>query len=145
MTKRHKMKKIVLLGLVLLLSFSCSKKEEVKFEAFSPEAFAYDIGDSWEVNATVNVKGFVKKEIGEEFSASFDYSVDLAGPDSLFIESVYVDSKEVTSDELMDVQLEAQFELDYNSPEGKYSVTFNITDNNSGNTASTEIELELKK
>jgi len=42
------------------------KKEEVKFEAFSPEAFAYDIGNSWEVNATVNVKGFTKNEVGDD-------------------------------------------------------------------------------
>jgi len=122
-----------------------SNKEEVKFEAFSPEAFAYDIGDSWEVNATVNVKGFVRKEAGDELSASLDYSVDLIGPDSLEVESIFIDSKEVTSSELIDVQLEAQFELDYNSPEGLFKITFNVTDNNSGETTSAESQFELKK
>lgn len=131
--------------MLILVSISCSKKEEVKFEAFSPEAFAYDIGDSWEVNATVNVKGFVKKEIGDELSASFDYSVDLIGPDSLQVDGIFADTKEVESDEIIDVQLEAQFELDYDSPEGQYQIRFNIVDNNSGQTTSAQSEFELKK
>ena len=139
------MKKILFVSMLILVSISCSKKEEVKFEAFSPEAFAYDIGDSWEVNATVNVKGFVKKEIGDELSASFDYSVDLIGPDSLQVDGIFADTKEVESDEIIDVQLEAQFELDYDSPEGQYQIRFNIVDNNSGQTTSAQSEFELKK
>lgn len=140
-----KMRKILLIIVVCIITISCSNKEEIKFEAFSPEAFAYDIGDSWEVNATINVKGFLKKEVGEDFSASLDYSVDLIGPDSLEIENIFIDSKEATSSELVDVQLEAQFELDYNSPEGLYKIIFNVTDNNSGDLASAQAEFELKK
>lgn len=139
------MKDIITLFLMAFLTISCSKKEEVKFEAFSPEAFAYDIGDNWEVNATVNVKGFVKKEVGEELSASLNFSVDLTGPDSLTIKNIFVDSKEVSDDEIIDVQLESQFELDYNSAEGLYKITFNITDNNSGKVTSAETKFELKK
>ena len=139
------MNKILFVFFLILISISCSKKEEVKFEAFSPEAFAYDIGDSWEVNATVNVKGFHKIEAGDELSASFDYVVDLIGPDSVQVKDIFDDTKDVTSDELIDVQLEAQFELDYNSPEGLYTITFNITDNNSGDVTSTSTEFELKK
>jgi hypothetical protein len=139
------MKKIVLLGLVLLLSFSCSKKEEVKFEAFSPEAFAYDIGDSWEINATVNVKGFEKKEVGDELSTSLDYSVDLLDANGVLTKDIFIDSKEVTSKELIDVQLEAQFEIDYSSPDGIYKIVFNITDKYSGEIVSAETEFELKK
>jgi len=139
------MNKVLYIFLTILITLSCSKKEEVKFEAFSPEAFAYDIGDSWEVNATVNVKGFVRKEVGEELSASLDYSVDLSGPDSIEVESIFMDSKDVTSGELIDIQLEAQFELDYNSPEGLYQITFNITDNNSGEKTSAQTKFELKK
>ena len=139
------MKILTILFLLALLSLSCSKKEEVKFEAFSPEAFAYDIGDSWEINATVNVKGFVKKEVGEELSASLEFTVDMIGPDSLEIKNIFDDSKNVTSGELIDVQLEAQFELDYNSPEGLYKITFNVTDINSEEVTSAEAEFELKK
>ena len=144
-TESNFMKILTILFLLALLSLSCSKKEEVKFEAFSPEAFAYDIGDSWEINATVNVKGFVKKEVGEELSASLEFTVDMTGPDSLEIKNIFSDSKDVTSGELIDVQLEAQFELDYNSPEGLYKITFNVTDKNSGKVTSAEAEFELKK
>ncbi len=77
------MKKLTSALIFLLVFASCSKKEEVKFEAFSPEAFAYDIGDSWEINATVNVKGFVKKEVGDELSTSLGFSVDLIDPDGV--------------------------------------------------------------
>ena len=139
------MKNILLIALVYIIVASCSKKEEVKFEAFSPEAFAYDIGDAWEINATVNVKGFVKKEVGVEFLASFDFTVDMIGPDSLSVTNIFSDSKEMTSSELIDTQLEAQFELDYNSPEGLYKITFNVTDINSGEVTSAQAEFELKK
>jgi len=139
------MNKVLYLYFIIFFVISCSKQDEVKFETFSPEAFAYDIGDSWEVNATVNVKGFEKIEAGDELSASFDYTVDLIGPDSLEVQSIYTDSKEVKSNELIDIQLEAQFELDYNSPEGLYKITFNITDNNSSKVTSISTDFELKK
>jgi len=140
-----KMKKILLIFAISLVVVSCSKKEAVKFEAFSPEAFAYDIGDTWEINATVNVKGFVKKEVGDEPSASFDLSVDMISPDSIVIKNIFSDSKEVSSKELIDVQLEAQFELDYNSLDGLYKLRFNITDKNSGEITTAQAEFELKK
>lgn len=137
--------KFTLTLLFLLVIVSCSKKEEVKFEAFSPEAFAYDIGDSWEINATVNVKGFVKKEVGDELSTSIDFRVDLLDPNGVLTKDVFIDSKDVTSKELIDVQLEAQFELNYNSPDGLYKIIFNITDNYSGKVLSAETEFELKR
>lgn len=139
------MNKAFYILLLILLTISCSKKEEVKFEAFSPEAFAYDIGDSWEINATVNVKGYEKKEVGDELSTSLDFSVDIIDPDGIEIKDIFIDSKDVTSKELIDVQLEAQFEFDYNSPDGLYKIIFNITDNYSGEIVSAEAEFELKK
>ena len=137
--------KYILVIIILIALISCGKKEEVKFEAFSPEAFAYDIGDSWEINATVNVKGFVKKEVGDELSASLGFSVDLINPDGADTVDVFIDTKEVTSKELIDVQLEAQFELGYDSPEGLYKIIFHIADKYSGEIAKSEAEFELKK
>ena len=139
------MNKVLYIFFFILITISCSKKEEVKFEAFSPEAFAYDIGDSWEINATVNVKGFEKKEVGDELSASLGFSVDVIDPDGTETLDVFFDSKEVTSIELIDVQLEAQFELDYNSPDGLYKIIFHITDKYSGEIVTAEAEFELKK
>ena len=139
------MKLILTTIIIIFLLISCGKKEEVKFEAFSPEAFAYDIGDSWEINATVNVKGFEKKEVGDELSTSLGFSVDVIDPDGAETLDIFFNSKEVTSKELIDVQLEAQFELDYNSPDGLYKIIFHITDKYSGEIVTAEAEFELKK
>ena len=139
------MNRIFYVFFLTLAVIACSKKEEVKFEAFSPEAFAYDIGDGWEVNATVNIKGFTKNEVGDDLSAALEYTVDLVGPDSLDIKNIFADSKEITSEELMDVQLEAQFELDYENPEGIYTLQFNVIDIMSGEVTSAKAEFELKK
>jgi hypothetical protein len=139
------MKKVLSLILLTLIIFACNKKEEEEFEAFSPEAFAYDIGDAWEINATVNVKGFVKREVGDELSASVEFTVDMIGPDSLKITNIFSDSKDITSSDLTDIPIEAQFELDYNSPEGLYKITFNVIDLNSGEVTSAQSEFELKK
>jgi len=137
--------KIIISSIILFFFIiSCGKKEEVKFEAFSPEAFAYDIGDSWEINATVNVKGFEKKEVGDELSTSLGFSVDVIDPDGAETLDVFFDSKEVTSKELIDVQLEAQFELDYNSPDGLYKIVFHITDKYSGEIVTADAEFELE-
>jgi hypothetical protein len=139
------MNKSVYILLLISLTISCSKKEEVKFEAFSPEAFAYDIGDSWEINATVNARGFVKKEVGEDLSTSLGFSVDIIDPDGVETKDIFIDTKELTSKELIDVQLEAQFELDYTSPDGLYKIVFHITDKYSGDTVSADAEFELKR
>lgn len=139
------MKKILFVCIVLLITFSCSKKEEEKFEAFSPEAFAYDIGDEWEINATVYVKGFAKKEVDDELSASLGFSVDIVNPAGAETQDKFSDTKEITRKELVDVQLEAQFELDYDSPDGLYKIIFHIKDKYSGEITEAETIFELKK
>ncbi len=121
----------------------CSK-EEVKLEAFSPEAFAYDIGDTWEVNAQVNVKGFNENEIEDTFYASITYSVDLILPDDKKIGNIFNNTEEVTKEEeIIDVQLEVQFELDSNYTDGKYKLLFNIRDNFSEQTTEASVEFDL--
>ena len=139
------MMKQILIFSILIVVFSCSKKEEVKFEAFSPEAFAYDIGDSWEVNATINVRGFEKVERDDENFVSLSYSIDLINPDGDSTKNIFSDLKEVTEKEINDVQLEAQFELDKTSVQGKYNLLFKIKDNKSGKTTSAEAEFELEE
>ena len=139
------MKNLFLLTSILLLLISCSKKEEVKFEAFSPEAFAYDIGDGWEVNATINVKGFEQEERDDESFASLSYSIDLINPEDDSTKNIFSNSKEVNEKEINDVQLEAQFELADTFVLGKYKLLFNIKDNNSGKTTSAETDFELEE
>lgn len=139
------MNKALCIFILIFVTISCSKKEEVKFEAFSPEAFAYDIGDSWEVNATVNVRGFTKLEKNDEFSVSLSYSVDLIKPDGEVTKDIFSNVKEVNEKEINDVQLEAQFDLDKTYAQGKYKVAFSIKDNNSDKTTSAEAEFELEE
>ena len=139
------MNKALCIFILIFVTISCSKKEEVKFEAFSPEAFAYDIGDSWEVNATVNVRGFTKLEKNDEFSVSLSYSVDLIKPDGEVTKDIFSNVKEVNEKEINDVQLEAQFDLDKTYVQGKYKVAFSIKDNNSDKTTSAEAEFELEE
>ena len=102
---------IPMIFITFLLS-GCNK-EEVKFEAFSPQSFAFDIGDRWEVNALVNVRGFAQKEADGIFSASIKFSVDLITPSGKTITNIFEDSKETKQEEeIMDIPLEVQFELD---------------------------------
>lgn len=141
------MKKLISLILTLLLITSCGKKEE-KFEAFSTEAFAYDLGGSWEVNATVRIKGFnqiIDKETGN-YASTISLIVDLVKPDSSVEAGKFSHVHTETSKEkISDVGLEAQFVLDSTYQEGIYKIVFHIKDANSDNQTSIETNLDLTK
>ncbi len=139
------MKKLLLILFLFFVTISCGNKEEIKFEAFSPEAFAYDIGEAWEVNATVNVRGFEKTLKGDNITGSLSYNVDMISPDGDVIKNIYTDLKELTEEELNYMQLEVQFELDTTYREGSYQLVFNIVDNNSGDSTKSSVEFELSE
>ena len=139
------MKKIFFVLVSLLIIISCSKKD-VKFEAFSAEAFAFDIGDGTaEVNATVRIKGFTQTEKDDIYKAAVAYDVDLIKPDSSKSKSVF---KFVQNDEgqepISDIALEAQFSLDSSYTEGTYTLVFNITDKNSENKTEAKVNFDLQ-
>jgi len=139
------MKKIFLVIISLFMVISCSKKD-VKFEAFSAEAFAFDIGDGTaEVNATVRIKGFTQTEKDDIYKAAVAYDVDLIKPDSSISKSVF---KFVQNDEgqepISDIALEAQFSLDSSCTEGTYTLVFNITDKNSENKTEAKVNFDLQ-
>jgi len=139
------MKKIIFVFATLLILLSCSK-QNVKFEAFSAEAVAFDIGDGTaEVNATVRVKGFTQTEKNDNYKASVGYVVDLLKPDSTIRKSVF---KFVQNDEkrepIADVALEAQFSLDSTYKAGTYTLIFNIDDKNSENKIEAKVNFDLQ-
>jgi hypothetical protein len=139
------MKKVFFLIVGLFVITACSKKE-VPFEVFSPEAFAFDLGESWEVNASARVKGFTQLEKDGTYKASIKFSVGIVKPDGHKIESVFNDEKTETKNEvIMDLPLEAQFELDSTFVSGEYKLIFIAEDNNSDNRASAEISVQLNK
>ena len=138
------MQKLIVMFSILLVLSACSKKEEVNFEVFSPEAFAYDLGSIFEVNATANVKGFKYNNLDESYFVSIDYSVDIISPSGEEFTSVFENVQEGSSDELLnDLQLEAQFELDTSFAKGKYTLMFNVKDNIGGQTSKAKAEFEL--
>lgn len=123
---------------------ACSKKD-VKFEAFSAEAFAFDLGDGTaEVNATVRVKGFTQTEKDNNYKAEVAYDVDLIKPDSTVTKSVF---KFVQNDKgnepIADIALEAQFPLDSTYKAGTYTLVFNIADKNSENKIESKVNFDL--
>jgi len=139
------MKKIIFVFAAFLILISCSK-QNVKFEAFSAEAVAFDIGDGTaEVNATVRVKGFTQTEKNDNYKASVGYVVDLLKPDSTIRKSVF---KFVQNDEkrepIADVALEAQFSLDSTYKAGTYTLIFNIDDKNSENKIEAKVNFDLQ-
>jgi hypothetical protein len=131
--------------LSILLIAGCGSKGTDKLQAFSGEAFAYDLGDGWDVNASVRVKGFSQKEANSSFTSNITYTVDLITPTGekkakLYTGTANQDSKE----KLADIPLEAQFELDSTYTAGEYKVVFNISDELGNQKISIEKRLELE-
>lgn len=143
------MKKLIAFALVILLIFSACKKEEpLNLEAFSPQGFAFDLGDVWEVNATVRVKGFQQNRNDEtkEFTASVFYQVDLEEPNGEVRENIFRFLKEVNNHErLLDIGLESQFELSSDYEEGIYRLNYYIKDELSGMETRAVVDVELTK
>jgi hypothetical protein len=140
------MKNIAFILLSGVLFYSCSKEEPSNLSAYNAEAFAYDIGDRWEVNASTRVKGFEQKEQGDnKFIATIAYDVDLITPagDTLRALISKVEDKNA-SEKMTDIGLDAQFELDSTYTEGEYKVFFMVKDVLSGNNASTYASFKIE-
>lgn len=139
------MKYIISVIFISALFFaSCSKKETPKITAFSPEAFAYDLGDSSEVDASVRVKGFAQKEENGKYGATIAYDIDLITPSNDTLKSLIsrvVDK--LNNEQLSDLPLEVQFDLDSTYVKGAYQLIFNITDAQSGSTTKAVANFKL--
>jgi hypothetical protein len=138
------MKKILLVVIGLFLIAACSKKD-VKLEAFSAEAFVFDIGDGIaEVNSTVRVKGFVQNEKDDNYKAAIAYEIDLIKPDSTIEKSVFkFVQKDENTEAIGDIALEAQFNLDSTYKSGVYTLIYKISDKNSENTTEAKVNFDL--
>lgn len=135
----------MLLGLSLFF-VSCSKKDNVKLESFSTEAFAFDTGSSWEVNVSTRVKGFQQNESNGKFNASISYQIDLVKPTGETIKDLVSKVEDKSEGEkIVDTPIDTQFELDSTHKAGTYKVIVNIKDVLSGKTTSSETSFELKK
>lgn len=138
------MKKIILVLFVFSL-FAC-EKEEVKMEIFSPEAFAFQLEEGWELNASVQVKGFNQIEENNEYLTHLVYSVTMITSENDTInEADFGEIKQKNVEELMDYAIDMQIELDSGFPSGNYKMIIDVTDMVSGKRASREQEFELEK
>ncbi len=138
------MKKVIILFITTIVFYSCGKEEPVKIETFSTEAFVFDIGDSWEVNATTRVKGFKQKEEEDNYFATIAYDVDLITPAGDTVKSLIsrVEDKK-NNERITDIPLEIQFELDSTYAAGDYIIIFNVKDAGSNQTATTTATFQL--
>jgi len=138
------MTKTILLTLVTLLLLSCA--EDPKLILFSPESFAFSLDKGWEVNASVNAKGFaqIEKENSDLYFTHITYSVNLFTPEDSIYNADYNSIIDSTDEEIMDMQIEAQLELDNGFPKGNYTVEFIVEDKYSltKDTLSTQFVLE---
>lgn len=122
------MKKLILLTLLVLLFVSCT--EEPKLELFSVEAFAFSLDSGWEVNASVNARGFaqIEKEKSDFYYNHITYSVNLFTPEDSIYNADYDSVMDSTNEEIMDLQIESQLELDTGFSKGNYTIEFIVED-----------------
>ncbi len=140
------MKKIFLFIISLFIIVACSKKE-AKFEAFTSDAFAYDLGNgNSEVNANVRVKGFTQTEKNGRYDVLVSFNIDLVKPDSSVIKSIFSDTKkESAAEPIHDLELDAQFNLDSSFTSGNYKLIFNVTDDISKKNLTKEVSFDITK
>jgi hypothetical protein len=140
------MKALLISAIGLLLLFNACSKEEKKLEVFNAEAFAYDLGNSWEVDATTRVKGFKQNESENKFTATLSYNIDLVKPSGDTLKSLISKTEDKVNDEaFIDAPVEIQFDLDSTYTDGEYKLIFNIKDAETGQTASASASFKLQK
>lgn len=121
--------RLIFLFLLIITFYSCENEDPAAIEIFSTEVFAFDIGDYWEVNASTRVKGFAQIEGENNFSATIAYDIDLITPSSDTLKALVSRVEDKTSTErIIDIPLEAQFELDSTYSNGIYTLIFNVKD-----------------
>jgi len=135
---------LLALSLSILLLTSCGDKPQTVL--FNSESFAFSIENGWEINATVNVKGFEQVEKGSNnlFFTNLYYSVNLYTPNDTIYNADYSSIIDSTTEKIMDKQIESQFELDSNFTAGNYVVEFIVEDkySNTKDTLTTKLVLE---
>ena len=139
------MKKTLLVAfLATLLFIGCS--EDPNLILFSPESFAFSLDNGWEVNASVNAKGFaqIEKENNDLYFTHLDYTVNLFTPEDSLFDVDHDSVIDSTEEELMDIQIETQIELDTGFNAGNYTIEFIVEDKYSTttDTISTQFVLE---
>jgi hypothetical protein len=139
------MKKLISISILLVCFIACSETEP-NLELSNPEAFAFDLGDSWEVNASIKAMGFKQLEVDDAYSANLSYFVDIVTPDEDSLKNIFSNEASAKeNEEIMDLILEAQIEIDSTFGEGNYKLIFNVTDDLSTQSKSISVAFNLTK
>lgn len=136
-------------GLLLLALFiaGCSPNEK-PFEIYNQEVFSFFLEEDnlWEVNSTVQVRGFQQNEENKKFSHHLTFTVDLISPDGNKQEGISTGVyQETATERLSDLQFEAQFELDSTYSAPSYKLVWNVKDELSGKKITKEAEFKLSE
>ena len=138
------MKTKTLIILIFLLFFACSEEEVLKLEVYSPEAFAFQLDESWELNASVQVKSFMQEELENSYTSKLSYYVNLTTPSGELLEEVDYGLVNKSNDEKMtDLQVDIQIVLDSSFKAGKYEIEIYVLDDLAGQKESAKTTFEL--
>ena len=137
---------IVFLVTALVFLAACSS-EKPKLQLHDPAAFAYLLDNGWELNASVQVKGFTQNENDGRYIAKLSYTVNIitAKGDTLEdVDSGIADKND--KEQIGDMQINSQIELDSSYATGSYKLIFIVNDDlTENNTARIEQKFELSK
>lgn len=138
------MKKLIFIFAAAIFVFACSA-EEKKLELFSPEAFAFSMENGWELNASVQVKGFEQKEGKNSYAAHFAYTVDFVTPENdTLVEADFGEIEKNKEEEIADLPIDIQIEIDSSFSAGKYEMIIRVNDLLSSKTAFIKQPFELE-
>jgi len=130
--------------LIIFLSLSSCSKEEKQLKLFSPEAFAFSMGDSWELNSSIRIKGFIQSEKEEKFYADLSYTLHIITPESdTLFDADYGLLTPNSGEEMSDVGLDIQIEFDSSFSTGEYKIIYEVKDEFSKQTAVAETPFQL--
>ena len=138
------MKTKTLIILIFLLFFACSEEEVLKLEVYSPEAFAFQLDESWELNASVQVKSFMQEEQENSYTSKLSYYVNLTTSSGELLEEVDYGLVNKSNDEKMtDLQVDIQIVLDSSFKAGEYEIEIYVLDDLAGQKESAKTKFEL--
>lgn len=140
------MKRVMFASLFFLVLFSACSEEEKKLELFSPDAFAFQLENGWELNASVRVKGFTLQEEDDKYEARLSYYVNLVLPSGETLEEITSDIVTQESDEeIKELGIDIQVELDSSYKLGEYNLIFYMADDYTGKETSIDKKFELSE
>lgn len=134
-----------LLIYLFIFIYACSKKPEPKLELFSPQAFAFDLGEGYEINASLNAKGFRQDVVEDSFLFLLHYRADIITPerDTITVTSRLLEEKSESA--FSDIPIQFQIEIDSSFSLGNYKLIVYVTDSLSQQSKSVEIPFDIEK